>query len=147
MLKAPGSRLVRWRLLLEEYEYEIVYKQGKLNQNADALSRIKPENTINEDVKKINSITRNRDSYSSFLKEMKRKPILFNKLEDHNDKRQTFLDKNEHEVLNLLKSQSNIIKSTICNFNTTITDLNNNEKVYNENLNLLSNHTKDTYRR
>lgn len=31
----------------------------------------------------------------------------------------------------------------ISNFNTTITDLNNNEKVFNENLNLLSNHTKD----
>ncbi|XP_063920701.1 uncharacterized protein LOC135135549 [Zophobas morio] len=35
----PSSRLVRWRLLLNEYEYEICYKPGKINSNADALSR------------------------------------------------------------------------------------------------------------
>lgn len=31
---------MRWRLKLEEYEYEIVYKKGKNNTNVDALSRI-----------------------------------------------------------------------------------------------------------
>ena len=36
----PGSRLLRWRLKLEEYEYEVQYKKGSLNINADALSRI-----------------------------------------------------------------------------------------------------------
>lgn len=39
-LKEPQSRLVRWRLKLEEYDYEIVYKKGKKNTNADALSRV-----------------------------------------------------------------------------------------------------------
>lgn len=39
-LKEPHSRLVRWRLKLEEYDYEICYKKGKKNTNADALSRI-----------------------------------------------------------------------------------------------------------
>lgn len=39
-LKEPNSRLVRWRLKLEEFDYEIVYKKGKQNTNADALSRI-----------------------------------------------------------------------------------------------------------
>lgn len=38
-IKDPGSRLVRWRLKLEEYDYEIIYKAGKINTNADALSR------------------------------------------------------------------------------------------------------------
>lgn len=38
-VKDPGSRLVRWRLKLEEFEYEIIYKAGKINTNADALSR------------------------------------------------------------------------------------------------------------
>ena len=38
-VKDPNSRLVRWRLKLLEYDYEIVYKQGKINTNADALSR------------------------------------------------------------------------------------------------------------
>lgn len=39
-LKEPHSRLVRWRLKLEEFDYEVIYKKGKLNVNADALSRI-----------------------------------------------------------------------------------------------------------
>ena len=39
-VKDPGSRLLRWRIKLEEYEYEVMYKKGALNTNADALSRI-----------------------------------------------------------------------------------------------------------
>lgn len=39
-LKEPNSKLVRWRLKLEEFDYKIVYKKGKLNSNADALSRV-----------------------------------------------------------------------------------------------------------
>jgi len=31
---------LRWRLKLEEYEYEVKYKKGSSNTNADALSRI-----------------------------------------------------------------------------------------------------------
>lgn len=36
----PGARLIHWRLNLEEHDYEIIYKPGVLNTNADALSRI-----------------------------------------------------------------------------------------------------------
>lgn len=52
-LKEPNSKLIRWRLKLEEYDYEIIYKKGSLNKNADALSRVElntndtqPENSI-----------------------------------------------------------------------------------------------------
>ena len=38
-VKDPSSRLLRWRLLLEEYDYTIASKVGKKNVNADALSR------------------------------------------------------------------------------------------------------------
>jgi len=38
-VKDPTSRLLQLRLKLSEYEYEIVYKAGKINANADALSR------------------------------------------------------------------------------------------------------------
>jgi len=38
-VKDPTSRLARWRLKLAEYEYEVVYKAGKINVNADVLSR------------------------------------------------------------------------------------------------------------
>ena len=37
--KSP-ARLVRWVLRLSEFEFEIVYKRGKENVNADALSRL-----------------------------------------------------------------------------------------------------------
>lgn len=43
--KDPSSRLVRWRLKLMEYDYKIIYKPGKLNSNADCLSR--PIHSIN----------------------------------------------------------------------------------------------------
>jgi hypothetical protein len=39
-VKDPGSRLLRWWIKLEEYQYDVVYKKGALNTNADALSRI-----------------------------------------------------------------------------------------------------------
>jgi hypothetical protein len=38
-VKDPSSRLLRWRLLLEEFDYTIEYKAGSKNVNADALSR------------------------------------------------------------------------------------------------------------
>lgn len=38
-LKEPNSKLIRWKLLLSEYDYEIDYIQGKENKVADALSR------------------------------------------------------------------------------------------------------------
>lgn len=38
-LKEPNARLVRWRLKLEEYNFEIRYQKGKTNYVADALSR------------------------------------------------------------------------------------------------------------
>lgn len=40
-LKDPSSKLTRWRLRLQDYDFEIIYKKGKQNTNADALSRIK----------------------------------------------------------------------------------------------------------
>jgi hypothetical protein len=39
-VKDPGSRLLRWRIHLEEFDYAITYKRGSQNSNADALSRI-----------------------------------------------------------------------------------------------------------
>ncbi|CAB0010461.1 unnamed protein product [Nesidiocoris tenuis] len=43
-LKEPSSKLFRWRLKLEEYDYEIHYKKGTANANADALSRVEIQN-------------------------------------------------------------------------------------------------------
>jgi hypothetical protein len=45
-VKDPSSRLIRWKLLLEEYEYNIQYRAGKRNCNADNLSRY-PSSCLN----------------------------------------------------------------------------------------------------
>ena len=37
--KHPSSRVSRWRLKLAEYDFYVIYKAGKMNINADALSR------------------------------------------------------------------------------------------------------------
>lgn len=39
-MKNPSSGLTKFRLLLEEYDFDIIYLQGKQNAIADALSRI-----------------------------------------------------------------------------------------------------------
>lgn len=49
----PSSKLVRWRLRLSEYQYEIKYKPGRMNSNADGLSRLFPQgNLVNLSMKK-----------------------------------------------------------------------------------------------
>ena len=34
----PGSRLIKWRLKLKDYQYTFEYKKGKLNKGVEALS-------------------------------------------------------------------------------------------------------------
>ena len=38
-LKDPITRVARWKILLREYDYEIIHKPDKINMNANALSR------------------------------------------------------------------------------------------------------------
>ena len=38
-LKEHNSKFVRWRLKLEQHDYDIVYKKEKFNTNADSLLR------------------------------------------------------------------------------------------------------------
>lgn len=68
--KDPGSRLVRWRLKISEYDYEIIYKSGQQNSNADALSRIKISNVDTEHEKQSPislAITNKNDVFENFV--------------------------------------------------------------------------------
>lgn len=38
-VNSPNSRIVRWRLSMEDYTYKVVYKPGRINSNVDSLSR------------------------------------------------------------------------------------------------------------
>lgn len=61
-VKDPSSRLMRWRLRLEEYDYEIEYKNGKENTAADTLSRLYP--ITNEE---IQPNVENPDYYDEYI--------------------------------------------------------------------------------
>ena len=39
-LRDVGGRLTRWILFLQQFDFIVEYKPGRLNSNADALSRI-----------------------------------------------------------------------------------------------------------
>ena len=50
--KDPCSRVSRWRLKLAEYDFDVIYKPGKINVNADALLR----NPIDDNKEKSNNL-------------------------------------------------------------------------------------------
>lgn len=50
IISDPSGRLIRWRLRLAEFEFEVKYKKVRKNQQADALSSvIKNSETVRED--------------------------------------------------------------------------------------------------
>jgi hypothetical protein len=65
-VKDPSSQLLKWRLLLEEFDYTIVYKAGKRNVNADALSRNRVVMTV---------LISSKEKQQKILKEMHECPI------------------------------------------------------------------------
>jgi hypothetical protein len=48
MKATTPARLVRWALRLAEYDFEIKYKKGEENTNADALSRLPSDANMND---------------------------------------------------------------------------------------------------
>ena len=49
-LKTPNSKLVKWRLQLSEFDFDIKHRPGRQNVVADALSRIQADLNVNEEI-------------------------------------------------------------------------------------------------
>ncbi|KAK9739050.1 hypothetical protein QE152_g9311 [Popillia japonica] len=56
--------MLRWRLRLSEYEYEIKYKPGRINSNADGLCRLLPH----QETSTINTTNVSELNYQNFIK-------------------------------------------------------------------------------
>ena len=78
--KDPCSRVSRWRLKLVEYDSDVIYKAGKMNVNADALSR----NPIDDNKEKSRYLqVDNNDTFmTSQEKRSSKKIFTRNKQED-----------------------------------------------------------------
>lgn len=74
--KDPSSRLMRWRLKLEEYEYDIHYVKGKENSAADSLSR-KIYNITNNYLEQYETWTRDVDSIPKRLRITPNDPTFY----------------------------------------------------------------------
>lgn len=109
-IKDPGSsRLARWRLSLEDMDYEIVYKPGKLNKNADALSRIRLDNqTISLNLATPTPID---------INEINETPLLYDKIRYINSKP---FDKNFKHSPFMLFMPRNINEEEIPYFNEIV---------------------------
>lgn len=81
-VKDPGSKLVRWRLKLEEYDYTINYKPGIQNGQADYLSRIKPD----EIPTNVNPLT--TEDIQEILKEIPQQPCTSSSMLNTNENNQ-----------------------------------------------------------
>lgn len=151
-IKDPGSRLARWRLKLEEYDYEIVYKPGKTNKNADALSRIKINHfsecskfnskvlaANNDDSDNENSDTDDEITNEQIIQEFDTFSNLY--------KTKSLIDYSKIQISNkqlLDKENKNIItffqQNNLSDFHHKIIDdiLEENPEFYNDKINILS---------
>ena len=116
-IKDPKSRLVRWRLELEEYDYTIIYKPGRVNANADALSRnpIVTYDLQKQDKSENSLITSN---YNIGILSSNEGIVEINKTNNKNIKDKKNLDNNNgSNQSNKITKNKNVNKNTIINNN------------------------------
>lgn len=71
--KEPNSRLVCWRLKLEEFYYQIQYKNGNNNTNANAFSRIEIHTKETDDITNLTKYIEDFNFELSRIRKQKQK--------------------------------------------------------------------------
>lgn len=103
-----NSKLIRWKLKLAEYDYEIVYKPGKEHGNVDYLSRVKLEtnflecyNLDQQQLEKIKELQTKDEELQKLFKEKKLQLISGILFECSNGKRLAIPKLLREEILQL----------------------------------------------
>ena len=76
------ARLVRWALVLAEYEFDIRYRKGRLNNNADALSRLASEDISTTSECRFDQILAVRGPTQLHELEFERAKLIFDQRND-----------------------------------------------------------------
>jgi len=120
---------MRWRLQLEEYDYEIIYRAGSQHSNADCLSRIHVV-TNDEPINKFDEFknAENKPIFNSKIKEIEGS-IKHAKTDENvilpisNDKIIT------HHTIREIISDNNLSPQVIFNDHNTFVMLNRSDKL------------------
>ena len=68
MKATTPARLVRWALRLAEYGFEIKYKKGEWNTNADALSRLPSDANMNDTERIVLNVLKDSSNINEKIK-------------------------------------------------------------------------------
>lgn len=109
----PGSRLLRWKLALAEYDFEIIHRKGSNNVVSDCLSRTERPETMsiascikNSATKAImQAITRGRAKETKLIDDEKPRAPVYHMNEEPN---LTFDTKKYDKILFLVEKSGNI---------------------------------------
>jgi hypothetical protein len=101
-MQARSNRLTKFRIALQEYDFDIEYVKGKDNAAADALSRIR-----SEDLELVNITTRSMTKEKTVKEEE-----LTTKIEEKEEKRQNSLEtgSDQPNLIELLKNPQGMVE-------------------------------------
>lgn len=136
-LKDPNSKLMRWRIKLDEYNYEIEYKKGTLNSNADALSRIRPnfqiiktnENIFDKPQNLVHCISQDFKLGKGFAQQIDKnfnsKNYLINKNQNHENLSIQPIYENKYKLFHLITKTVFSEKPSLENIKISLIELKN----------------------
>lgn len=108
-VKNTNSRLFRWRIILMEYRFQIMHRQGSQNVVADALSRVKEETENQKSI--ISAIQTRSKSNESKEENLIREKSKYYYIEENNNF--IFEDKNHDHIFTILSDEKCELKKKL----------------------------------